>query len=764
MTAPTPPYSDHAPVPISHPGGDVDIDVRKFLLMLWRRKLVILLTMLIFVGGVFLIVDRIAPRYNAKASVLIESNISASGELRSFVSSMRIDNSVILSEAEVLKSRTMARKVITALDLMNDPEFNPYVRVQTPGLFAKLSGETKPAQQGFKPLSVYNSNTNSKQNSLDPVMGIVVDNFLKQIRVRPIPGSFVLQVEFNSTNPSKAALIVNKIVDSYIEQNVNLKLKTTQRITAWLDTRLNTLRSQVRDSEDALEAFKRENNIENAMAVTDVDDFVEQQRTGLGNQLVLAKSTEAQAQARLDQIQDWMKNPSKIKMTDEAVNSRVLQTLKLQEASQIQTINELAARYGPKHPLMMDAELALSETRDQMRQELRNIAKNIQSNLEIAQNSVAQMQNTVEGISGVEGAVGNQVERMSVDVSIRLRELMREKEASETILDAFLQTYKRAADQGKLQESQARIISYATSPTESYHPNQPLFISLAIIASFFVGLALVLLFEKMVNAYRTAEELEQDTGLNCLGLVPLVAKMDSNKPVADYILNKDGARVAESIRTLRMVLNLRAQSHDQKSKVVSITSALPDEGKTTLSAWMARTSAKSGERVIIIDCDLRRPRLHDAFGKVPQNTLVEYLTGKCTLEEALYRDPGTNMHAIFGRAVPNNALDLLSKDRMNNLIEALKEQYDLIVLDCPACLSVSDSRLLASKSDQTIFAVAWNETPREVVNVGVKQFADFGYDALTLVLTHVDLKQYAKYGFNDAIHYYSAYNPYYEDH
>lgn len=721
-----------------------DINIKQFLMTLWRRKFLILIVMLLGVGSMFLYVQTLSPKYSAKASVLIENGLNPSGELRSFISSIRIDSSVILSEAEVLKSRTMARKVIGKLGLMNDPEYNPRLRMAEPNAIDKIiNGDVR--ENNFKTLSVNRSAI--EQGAEDPELGLVIDVFLEHMRVRPVPGSFVLQVEFNSQNPQKAALVANTIIDEYIDLNLDKKFRVTERLTNWLDTRLNTLRIQAREAEDALEAFRLENNLQ----VNDIEDFTQQQLNGLSAQLVKAKAQEAEAQARLKQIE----NPSKIMLTPEAENSRVLQALKLKEAQTLDDIAELSDRYGPKYPAMIDADLALKEVRSQMRQETKNIAKNIEANLKFAQARVSEIEDSLNQMDQPEGS--------DINASIRLRELERELDASRSILEAFLQTYKRAADQGKLQESQASVISYATIPLMPYHPNKPLFLSLSVIVSFFIGVGLVLLLENMATLFRTVEELEEETGHACLGLIPAVPKLDPKKPIADYVISRDGARVAESMRTLRMVLNLRAENKGQKAKVVTLTSSLPEEGKTTLSTWMARVSAKSGERVIVIDCDLRRPRLHTAFGKTPQNTLVEYLTGKCTLEEALYRDPATNTHVIFGRSVPNNALDLISKDRMSNLIEALREQYDLVILDSPACLSVSDARLLASKSDQTVYVVSWNESPREVVNAGLKQFADFGYDAVTLVLNNVDLKRYAKYGFNDAVHYYSAYNPYYQD-
>ena len=212
-----------------------------------------------------------------------------------------------------------------------------------------------------------------------------------------------------------------------------------------------------------------------------------------------------------------------------------------------------------------------------------------------------------------------------------------------------------------------------------------------------------------------------------------------------------------------MVLNLQARDQQHRPKVITITSSLPDEGKTTLSVWMARLAAKSEEKVIIIDCDLRCPRLHKAFGKKPEYTLVEYLTGRATLEQVIEKDKTSGAHIIYARPVPNNALDLLGKERMRNLINSLRERYDLVILDTPANMAVSDARLMAAQSDRTLYAVSWDDTPREVVNAGVKNFADFGYDALSFVLTNVDVKRHSRYGYGDAISYYNRYKKYYAD-
>lgn len=734
---------------------DLEIDLRNFLLMLWRRKLLIMMVMLLGVGLVFYFVNSVQPRYTARSLIMIENRFDPGPELRALLSSMRVDTTLILSEAEVLKSRTLAKKVIDRLDLMNDPEFNPRLRIKNQNQIAEMFGSAERKQEEqkqFKTLSVYSQGSDGMASDIsDKDVGLVIDRFLRGIYARPIPGSFVLQIEYTSESSSKAALIANTIVDTYIDQRLEQKFKAMQKLSGWLDTRLESLRTQVRDSEAAVEDYRTEHNLVSG-ARTEV---TAQQLSELNSQLVLAKSKRAEAQARLRQIKNWIDNPEKIETTDEAKNSRIIQSLKLKEADMLNAIAEMSSRYGERHPTMVNARNELSDLREKLKIEMRIIAGGLEADLKVAQARVQALESSLRDLE--------KLRQTEDQANIQLRELSRESESSQLILDSFLKTYKRADEREKIQEAEARVISYATIPRNASYPNKPLFLSLAVAASFFIGIALALLVEKLDNAYKTGSQLEERTGYPCFGIVPKAKKIDKKKPLADYILSKPASNIAEAVRTLRMAVNLRAKDRESRPRVVTITSSLPNEGKTTLSSWMARLSAKSGEKAIVIDCDLRRPKLHDAFGKKPDSTLVEFLTGKATLEEVVFRDQASGAHVIFGRSVPNNALDLLSKDRMRNLIDSLRESYDLVILDSPACLAVSDARLLASQSDQTIYAVRWDDTPREVVNAGVKQFADFRYDALAFVLTNVDIRRHSKYGYGDAVQYYSRYKQYYSN-
>lgn len=736
---------------------DLEIDLRNFLLMLWRRKFLIVFVMLAFVGLIFFFVNSVQPRYTAKSLILIENRFDPGPELRALMSNMRVDTTFILSEAEVMKSRTMAKRVIDKLGLMNDPEFNYKLRQKrNDNTMSLLRTEGnlnvgKIISPSFKTLSVYDDQTTTKSQIIDPNEGAVIDRFLRNISARPIPGSFVMQIEYTSENPSKAALIANTLVDSYIEQSLDQKFEASQKLSEWLDNRLDGLRKQLRSSEEAIETFRQENNIISGVRT----EVSLQQMSELNSQLVLAKTKRAEAEARLQQIKGWLDNPSSIETTDEAQTSRILQNLKIKETDVRKKLSEMSTRYGPKYPVMIDKRKELEEIDSQIKSELIAVARALESKLKVADARVKALEKSIEDVELI-----RQTENTA---GITMRELVRESESNQIIFDTFLKTYKRADDKEKLQEAEARVLSYATIPRTASYPNKPLFLSLATAASFFLGIALSLLMEKLDNAFKTAAQIEQETGYPCFGIVPFAKRMPKKKPVADFIFDKKARLIAESIRTIRMILNLQEKDPKKRPKVITITSSLPDEGKTTLSAWMARLAAKSEEKVIIIDCDLRCPRLHTTFGKKPEYTLVEYLTGRATLEQVIEKDETSGAHIIYARSVPNNALDLLGKERMRNLINSFRERYDLVILDTPANMAVSDARLLAAQSDRTLYAVSWDDTPREVVNAGVKNFADFGYDALSFVLTNVDVKRHSRYGYGDAISYYNRYKKYYAD-
>jgi capsular exopolysaccharide synthesis family protein len=217
----------------------------------------------------------------------------------------------------------------------------------------------------------------------------------------------------------------------------------------------------------------------------------------------------------------------------------------------------------------------------------------------------------------------------------------------------------------------------------------------------------------------------------------------STGAVHHHVTQDPAAILAESLRSLRVSLRLRGES-GRRQRVVAFTSTLPDEGKTSLAVMLGMIAAKSGERVCIVDCDLRRPSLHKAFSIGNARGLADYLSDRLSLDEVIHRKDPSGVHLITAKAVPSYSLTLLTSGRMERLIGLLREQYDLVILDAPSSLAFADARVLARMADQTLYVVAWNRTRRDSVLASLKAYADMNYADLALVLNKVDLSEYLR--------------------
>jgi succinoglycan biosynthesis transport protein ExoP len=724
---------------------DNSIDLRRLLMLVWRRKFMLLGSVMGVIALTFVLLLFVEPRYTARSYIKIQSeNLNpASVDLQDFMTQLRLDTALVLSEVEVLKSRELARAVILSPKMAVIPEYKALQDRQATLKPTPATGQT--------PMGV---NTGAiaqmPAEMLDPQLARAIDEFLYSLSVRAIPGSFVVQVNYDSTDSEKAALIANVLADTYIDRQLEQKFSATQKVTGWLDQRLNVLREQVRNSEQAIEDYKRKNNMLQGARF----DVTSQQLSELNSQLVLAKAERAEAEAKLGSIGRWLQDQNDADLTSDILQSNLIVALKQAETGVLQRRAELTMRYGARHPNLQASDAELANIREKIAIEMRSVANVIEGDLRIADIRVKTLEDTLGGVEGVK--IGQD------QAMVQLRELEREAASNRIIYDAFMERYKRSTDQEQLEDADAEIISYASVPRTPSYPNHPLFLTLAAAMGLFGGIMLILMFEKMDNTFRSSTQLEQKTGFSCYALVPQ-AEAANQSDLNNFILRKPTSAVAESLRTLRMSISLRGQQENGgKPKVISITSSLPNEGKSTLSYWLGRQSAKSGEKVIVIDCDLRRPSLHTLAKRTSGPTLVDFLTGQAKLEDIIHRDEATGLHIISARAVPNTALDLLQSDTMHKLLVSLRSVYDLVILDTPASLAVSDARVLALQSDFLLYVVHWDQTSREVVTSGLRQFTDFGYNKIGLVINQVDIRRHAAYGYGDTAYYYGRFKEYHQ--
>ena len=723
-----------------------EIDIRSLLFILWRRKWIIFSLIAAFLFLAYVVLTYyVQPLYSAEAYIKVEDDQeNRLQDLSDLGLSMNISNTMILNEVEVLRSRSLAYEVIVKNKLFSGTSF---VEDENKVVIEKNNGE-----EVFKTFSVDSIDIGGKKYTSAPDLedtrtGAAINRFLRKVSVKPVPGSSVIRVGYTSKDPVETAKVTNAIVNTYLEQRLARKFSATQKVLSWLDQRLATLRDQVRASESAVEQYRTEKNLVTGSR----SEVTAQQLSELNSQLVVAKAQYAEAKARLMQVEDVKESAGQINGATEVLRSSVIIGLKTQKASFSKELSDLSRRYGPLHPKVINAKEGLQNVEKRLDEEIANIIKSLSNEVEVA---AARVRALEEGLSELEQERGEEGKDM-----IRLRELQRDAESNRLIFDTFLKTYKKSDQQEELQGPEAVVLSYATTPTSPVSPNKPLIYSLTVTLATFLGIAIILLLERFDNAFRSSGALEKATGHPCFELIPEVKNM-GRRELAEFIINKPTSGMAEAVRNLRTVIKLRGGPKNISPKVILMTSSFPGEGKTTLSSWLARISAKSGEKVIVVDCDLRRPNIHNAIPGRGDKTLVEYLTGQAKLEEIIVKDGATGAHVIHARSVPNSATDLVDSKRMRTLISTLRQTYDLVIIDTPASLALSDARIMAMDSDQILYCVGWDKTPREVVLSGVKKFTDVGCKNIAFVLTAVDLQRHAKYGYGDTAYYYGKYKEY----
>jgi capsular exopolysaccharide synthesis family protein len=256
------------------------------------------------------------------------------------------------------------------------------------------------------------------------------------------------------------------------------------------------------------------------------------------------------------------------------------------------------------------------------------------------------------------------------------------------------------------------------------------------------------------------EQVERLLGMTALGLVPALKGLKNfRKRPESYILEQPASALGESIRSLRTSLMLT--NLDRPPRVIMVTSSVPQEGKTAVSLSLARLFASIGQKVVVVDCDLRRPAAHKSFGLDLVPGLVEHLSGELPLEAVIKQDTHSATWLIPAGRAAANPPELLGSEEMKRLLKRLSENYDLVIVDSAPVLAVSDSLILCRQVDKTVFVVRWARTRRETATRGLRQVLEAGGDVAGVLLTAVDVKKHAQYGYSDSGYYYGRARKYY---
>ncbi|WPZ31552.1 polysaccharide biosynthesis tyrosine autokinase (plasmid) [Sulfitobacter sp. OXR-159] len=692
-----------------HTDGD-EIDLGNLLQTLWRGKLWIALCgfVALCLGG-FYAYGIAVPVYTAKSAVALESRQEQVMDIESVVTGLGGDQSTINTEVEVLRSRGLIETLVLDLDLLDDPEFNSSLQPSPRFSIGMIVGAIRGIFGAQEPSSVV-----SERATLDRTINAV----LGALSVSNLRQSFVFELTATTQDPTKSALIANRLAELYIENQISVKFEKTEAATAWLSERVSGLQIELESAQAELKNFSTNTDLINADALAALNRQVKDLRD---RRLMLAAQADATG-SNLERLRKAAEAGDPAAFAEVAQDTLLDQALSRIEEGQEGGLEAFSLR---REALIAQAELETAR----------------------AQSQLAAIE---ASIADVTSRIDNQSQEL-----VTLEQLQREVEASRLLYEAFLSRLKETSIQQGIQQADSRLLSRAVVPPAPSAPQKKRVLALSLILGLIVGAAAVLFREMAQNTFRTPEDLEAKTGYSVIGQIPKIS-VKARRNVLEYFTRKPNSAAAESVRNLRTSLLLA--NIDTPPKVIMSTSSVPGEGKTTQSIALAQNFAGLGAKVLLIEGDLRRRVLSEYFSHTHPHGFLSVMAGDISLKDAIVYDEGLNADILYGQKSRVNAADLFSSNTFREFIQDLRNYYDYIIIDSPPVLVVPDARVLGQLADAIIYSVQWDSVTHRQVLDGLKSLESVNLTPSGLILSQIDRNKLKRYGYGDS---YKAYSRYY---
>lgn len=631
------------------------------LMGVWRRRRTLILGIACGVIGVTFVTLMLWPtRYIASATVVLEGRRNAVTEQSAVLSTLPTDPASLQNQIQILMSRDLAAHVVDTLRLTEDEEFAP-----SPGLLAELFGsaEETPAR----------------------VRNLTIDAFLRNLNVDVVGLSTTIEVNFASADPDKAARIANAVADAYSQGQVSVKMEAAERATGWLTARVTELSAQVRDAEVAVQTYKAERNLSDAPDGSPLED---QQVLAISTQLVQARADLAQKEAAAGRAASLVASGGGADAS-QVMASPTIVALRQQQADLRRQEADLTTRYGPRHPKMLQIQSQRQDIDAKIAEEVRRVAGGMSNDVAASRTQVASLEASLE-----------RAQRAASDKSrerVELKALIANAQSTRTMYESFVTRLRETQSQELIQTPDARVVSRASPPVSPASPKRKLIFGASIPAGLLLGFLIALLIERLypapppivaarppaVNRPRIAAP---PSGVPVLAEFPDLIKMSKETtPAADQVIDKPSSGFARAIAALDRQI---ATAGWNAPKVLAVTSAEPGRAKTNIALALARAAAQRGQKVILIDGDVRVPAAAPMM-KVKQVSggIAEVVTGRARLSNSVMQDPRSSVMLLSWAKRPARIRQLLASRRMHELMGFLRSSCDLIVIDAPPVLA-----------------------------------------------------------------------------
>lgn len=668
-----------------------------------------------------LVVHRMPSEYTARTTILVEPDKEDQVGLDAVFSSGLLNKEYLETQRYIFYSRSLAAEVVERTELYNFTEY------QRPRTLRWWQGDLRrhlPGIENGGAVFIEDSEADKKY---------AVSKLLGGVQAVVVPRTQMIKVSVTSENSQLAALVANQMVQTYIESGLEARLSKTKNANAWLGGRLETMKQDLALSEQKLQEFLAANKL---VSVGGVRSLVEKDITQNTANLLDARKTVAELNAVVKKIRNASGDWERLAQIQSVASNALVQSTRAEFLNAKEKLAAVASRYGPKHPKRINAEAIHKESKSSYVAQITSAANNIQSNYDLATQRVRDLGKFTNE---------NRAELQQLDrKSYQLKVLEREVDANRKLYDLFLSKLKETDLSDDFQTVNAIVVDEAQAPNTPASPRRKLIIAVSFLLTVAVLFGLVILRWVLNKTIRDPDQLgEKLPGSILLGVVPkerVIAKRSNEKTLKTAF--EKSPKFTEAVQGLRTSLFL--SEPDKPNQVVMIASALPAEGKSTLSMALA-VSLSRVAKTLVIEADLRRPKFASLFGSPDENKgLAQLLVNSCELEEAVqHSDWGVDY--ITAGTVPPNPLELLGSERFKALLVDLRGKYDRIVIDCPPVEPVSDTLLIASQADALVYVLRADSTTSVVASKAISSLQEAGARVVGIALNDVDTEKLSKY-------------------
>jgi len=638
------------------------------------------------------------------------------------------------TQTHVLQSDAIAKLVIRRLNLDSDPAF---------------------AGKGAVPVNSTPAAAQAESREIEPHReAALVAKFHGALQISSIPRTRLLEIRFSNTDPSLAAKAVNTLIDTYIEQNYKTRLDATTRTSNWLSQQLSELQMKVEESQEKLVRYQKENGI---LGIDEKENIITSKLDELNKELTAAEGDRMQKESvyRLASSGE----PDLLSNLDP---SSPLVKLRSQEEDLHRQLAQASVHFQPTYPKVEELNQQLGAVQADIKAEITRLATKYEKDYLAALGREKLLRASLENQKSEE----NRLNESGIEYSLLKRDL----ESNRQLYEGLLQKLKEAGVLTGLRSSNVRIVDPASAPTAPSTPNLPRNLLMSLVVGLAGGLALAFVLESRDNAVHSLEQVRMITALPSLAVIPYSSHPRSRSlsmPQAKRLpqtttalasATRPKSEIAEAYRALRTSILLSKTG--RSAKILMVTSALPQEGKTTTSVNLSIVLAQQGARVLLIEADMRRASISKIF-HLRSDIGLSTILGPKTIpkpEEAIHSVADVaNLRVLPGGPVALHPSEMLASPRMRDLIQYLEPDFDHIIIDTPPVLSVTDAALLSALADSTLLVIRAGMTSRAALRRAHDVLAHVDARIMGVILNAADFTE------PDLYYYGSRYGSYYHD-